>query len=81
VGVDAGSLDRARPLRAPARLGRRQGARDGRGDRRRLRRQDRRLSGADGAGAVAEGAPAGEDGDVARGRVPLLGPDLGRTCA
>ena len=56
VGVDAGPLDRARPLRAAARLGRRQGARHRRRDRRRLRRQDRGLSRADGAGAVQEGA-------------------------
>jgi len=79
--VDPGPLDRSRPLRAPARLGRRQGARDGSRDRRRLRRQDRRVSGADGAGAVAEGAPAREDGDVARGGVPLLRADVWRTRA
>ena len=54
VGDDAGPLDRARPLRPAARLGRRQGARHLLGDRRRLRRQDRGLPRADGAGALQE---------------------------
>ena len=81
VGVDAGPLDRARPLRAAARLGHRQDARDRGRDRRRVRRQDRRLSRADRAGAVQEGAPAGEDGDDARGGVPRLRPDVGRARA
>ena len=46
-------------------------------DRRRLRRQDHRLSRAAGAGAGQEVGQAGQDGDVARGSVPRLRPDLG----
>ena len=81
VGDDAGPLDRARALRAAARLGRRQGPRHLLGDRRRLRRQDRRLSRAGRAGALQEGRAPGEDGDDARGGVPRLRPDLGRARA
>ena len=46
-------------------------------DRRRLRRQDHRLPRTGGAGAGEEVGPAGQDGDVARGSVPRLRPDLG----
>ena len=78
VVLDAGPLHRARPLRPPARHGHRQGPRDRLRDRRRLRRQDGRLPRAARGGAVEEGQASGEDGHVARGRVQVLRPDLGR---
>jgi hypothetical protein len=49
------------------------------GDRRRLRRQDHDLRRAARDPALAQGRPAGEGRDVARGGVPRLGPDLGYT--
>ena len=78
VVLHAGPLHRARPLRAPAGDGHRQDPRDRLRDRRRLRRQDGRLSRAPGPRALPQGQAAGEDGDVARGGLQGLGPDLGR---
>ena len=49
-------------------------------DRRRLRRQDRGLPRAAGAGALAQVAPAGQDGDEPRGDLQGERPDLGRAC-
>ena len=73
-----GAVHRARLLRQPARHRHRQDPCDAVGDRRRLRRQDRGLSGADRAQAVADCRPAGQDGDVPRGSLPCQRPDLGR---
>ena len=53
-------------------------ARDRLRDRRRLRRQDRRLPRAARARAVAQGGPAGEDGDVAHRGLPGDRSDLRR---
>ena len=78
MGHHAGPLDRARPLRAAARLGHLQDPCHGLGDRRRLRRQDGRLPRAAGAGAVQEVAQGREDGDEPRRGVPRLRPDLWR---
>ena len=76
LGLHPGPLHGAQCLRRSARHGRLQAARHRLGDRRRLRRQDDRVPRAGGAGALAQGRPAGEDGDEPRGSVPRLRPDL-----
>ena len=74
----AGPFHRARPLRQDARHGRLEAARHRVRDRRRLRRQDRGLSRAAGARALAQGASPGQDGDEPRGGVPGDRPDVRR---
>ena len=79
---DAGPLDRARALRAAARLGRRQGPRH-------RRRRSAAASAARPSSISSrwrwrcrkKARAAGEDGDDARGGVPRLRPDLGRARA
>ena len=75
LGLHAGPFRLSPALRAAARHGRLQAARHLVGDRRRLRRQDPCLGRAGGAGAVAQGRPAGQAGHDARRGVPRLGAD------